>query len=88
MSSVNWRYLRLDTGLKLSALFRLGRTAGAETVRSLFFPEEQLQREEASAEYFLLMLWPIMVSGEPETLTVLQAAALDVCLPRLITFSE
>lgn len=88
MSSVNWRYLCLDTGLKLSALFRLRRTAGAEAVRSLFFPEEQLQREETSAEYFLLMLWPVMVSGEPESLPLLQAAALDVCLPCLVTFSE
>ena len=87
-SSVNWCYIRPDTGLKFSTLFRLGRTAGTETVRSLFFLAEQLQGEEASAEYFLLLLWPITVSGKREPLSVLQAAALDVCLPCLVTFSE
>lgn len=87
-SSVNWRYLHPDTGLKCSTLFRLGRTAGTETVRSLFFLAEQLWGEEASTEYFLLLLWPIRVSGKPEPLSVLQTAALYVCLPCLVTFSE
>lgn len=57
-------------------------------MRSLFFLAEQLWGEEASTEYFLLLLWLITVSGKPEPLSVVQAAALDVCLPCLVTFSE
>lgn len=75
-------------GRKLSTLLRLGRTAGAEALKSLFFLVEQLWGEEASTEHFLLLFWTITVSGKPEPLSVLQAAKLDICLPCLVTFSE
>lgn len=87
-SLVNRRYLCPDTGLKFSTLFRQRRTVGTETVRPLFFLAEPLWGGEASAEYFLLLLWPITVSGKTESLSVLQAATLDVCLPCLVTCSE
>lgn len=61
--------------------------AGTETVRCVFFLAEQLWGEEATAEYFLLVMADYG-SRKPEPLSVLQAAALDVCLPCLVTFSE
>lgn len=57
-------------------------------MRSLISVAEQLKGEKASAEYYLLLLWLITVSGKPEPLLVLEAAALDVCLPSLVTFSK
>jgi len=57
-------------------------------VSSLFLLAEQLQGEETSAEYFLLLLWVITAFGKPEPLSILRAAALDVCLPFVIIFSE